>query len=146
MVWRYGWSQSPRVRPNRMSIGFDGWASAEPSRPEFPVAAIPLLVWPPFRSLIDLRGMCGRQGRRPGPRAARTAMSDDPDALFGPRTPRQGVHRPAKAKSGLSSARANHLGVFRGFVSAYWQNDVAGTTQRLVGPEPSPPMRASDVD
>ena len=26
-------------------------------------------------------------------------------ALLGPRTPRQGVHRPAKAKSGLSSAR-----------------------------------------
>jgi hypothetical protein len=51
-------------------------------------------------------------------------------AFFGPRTPRQGVHRRAKAKSGLSSLNANHIGVLRGFVSAYWQNDVAGTTQR----------------
>ena len=50
---------------------------------------------------------------------------------LGPRTPRQGVHRPAKAKSGLSSARANHIGVLCGFVSLYSQNDVACTLQRL---------------
>jgi hypothetical protein len=52
-------------------------------------------------------------------------------ALFGPRIPRQGVHRPAKAKSGRSSFSANHVGVLRGFVSAYSQNEVAGTTQRF---------------
>ena len=39
---------------------------------------------------------------------------------------------PAKANSGLSSARANQVGVLRGFVSAYSQKDVAGTMQRLV--------------
>ena len=51
--------------------------------------------------------------------------------LFGPRTPRQRVHRPAKANSGRSSLSANHMGVLRGLASAYSQNDVAGTTQRL---------------
>src|SRR5579863_2344131 len=55
-------------------------------------------------------------------------------ALFGPRTPRHGVHKPAKANSGLSSLRANHFGVLRGFVSAYSQNEVAGTMQRLACP------------
>src|SRR5208283_4616627 len=50
---------------------------------------------------------------------------------FGPLTPIQGVHRPAKAKSGRSSLSANHIGVLRGFVSAYSQNDVAGTRQRF---------------
>jgi hypothetical protein len=33
------------------------------------------------------------------------------------RTPRQGVHRPAKAKSGRSSLRANYLDVLRGFAA-----------------------------
>ena len=66
-------------------------------------------------------------------------------ALLGPRTPRQGVHRPAKANSGRSSLSANQMGVLRGLVSAYSQNDVAGTTQRLAWPEPSAPVRASDV-
>ena len=37
----------------------------------------------------------------------------------------------AKANSGRSSLSANQIGVLRGFVSAYSQNDVAGTTQRL---------------
>ena len=57
-------------------------------------------------------------------------------ALFGPRTPRQGVQRPAKANSGRSSLKANHFGVLRGFVSAYSQNDVAGTMQRFCLPSP----------
>src|SRR5271166_4086345 len=64
-------------------------------------------------------------------RKPNSSCSPSTGALFGPLTPRQGVHRPAKAKSGLSSARANQVGVLRGFVSAYSQNDVAGTTQRL---------------
>src|SRR5208337_2281457 len=55
-------------------------------------------------------------------------------ALLGPRTPRHRVHRPAKANSGLSALNANHIGVLRGFVSAYSQNDVAGTRQRWEGP------------
>jgi hypothetical protein len=45
--------------------------------------------------------------------------------------PRQGIHRPANANNGRSSLKANHFGVLRGFVSAYSQNDVAGTMQRL---------------
>src|SRR5271166_844817 len=64
-------------------------------------------------------------------RKPNSSCSPSTGALFGPLTPRQGVHRPAKAKSGLSSARANQVGVLRGFVSAYSQNDVAGTMQRL---------------
>jgi hypothetical protein len=55
-------------------------------------------------------------------------------APFDPRTPRQGVHRPAKANKGRSSPRANHFGVLRGFVSAYSQNEVAGTMQRFCVP------------
>jgi len=55
-------------------------------------------------------------------------------ALFGPRAPRQEVHKPAKANSGRSSLTANHFGVLRGFVSAYSQNDVAGTMQRFCLP------------
>ena len=55
-------------------------------------------------------------------------------ALLGPLAPRQGVHRPAKANSGLSSARANQMGVFRGLVSSYSQKDVAGTMQRYFCP------------
>jgi hypothetical protein len=51
-------------------------------------------------------------------------------ALLGPRTPRQGVHRPTKANRGRSSLSANHVDVLGGFVSAYSQNDVAATTQR----------------
>jgi hypothetical protein len=56
-------------------------------------------------------------------------LSDDRRAL-GPLRPRQGVHKTAKPKSGLSSANANQIGVLRGFVSSYSQNDVAGTMQR----------------
>src|SRR5208337_214945 len=52
-------------------------------------------------------------------------------ALLGPLAPRQGVQRPGKAKSGLSSPRANQTGVLRGLVSAYSQKDVTGTTHRL---------------
>jgi hypothetical protein len=52
-------------------------------------------------------------------------------ALFGPLAPCQDVNKPAKANSGLSSPRANQAGVLRGFVSAYSQNDVAGTRQRF---------------
>ena len=52
-------------------------------------------------------------------------------ALLGPLAPRQGVHKPAKANSGLSSARANQIGVLRGLVSSYSQKDVAGTMQRF---------------
>ena len=43
----------------------------------------------------------------------------------------QGVHRPANANRGRSESSANHFGVLRGFVSAYSQNDVARTMQRL---------------
>jgi hypothetical protein len=46
-------------------------------------------------------------------------MSASIGALFGPCAPRQGVQR--KAKSGRSSLRVNHVGVLRGFVSAYSQ-------------------------
>ena len=53
---------------------------------------------------------------------------------FGPRTPRQGVHRPANANKGRSWLSANHFGVLRGLVSAYSQNEVAGTMQRLCLP------------
>src|SRR5208283_5912815 len=53
-------------------------------------------------------------------RKPNSSCSPSTGALFGPLTPRQGVHRPAKAKSGLSSARANQMGILRGFVSAYW--------------------------
>ncbi len=66
-------------------------------------------------------------------------------ALFGPLTPCQDAHRPAKANRGLSSERANHMGVLRGFVSAYSQNDVAGTRQRFRLAEPSLPVRAGEV-
>ena len=52
----------------------------------------------------------------------------DRRTLLGPRAPRQGVHRPAKANRCRSSLSANHVGVL--LVSAYSQNDVAGTTQR----------------
>src|SRR5271170_5324551 len=63
-------------------------------------------------------------------RKPNSSCSPSTGALLGPRTPRQGVHRPAKANSGRSSLSANHIGVLRGLVSAYSQNDVAGTTQR----------------
>jgi hypothetical protein len=55
-------------------------------------------------------------------------------ALLAPLAPRQHVRKPAKAKSGLSSARANQIGVLRGLVSSYSQNDVAGTMQRYFCP------------
>jgi hypothetical protein len=55
-------------------------------------------------------------------------------ALFGPLTPRQGVHRPANANKGRSSLSANHFGVLRGLVSAYSQKEVAGTMQRFCLP------------
>jgi hypothetical protein len=37
----------------------------------------------------------------------------------------------ANVASGRSSFSANHVGVFRGFVSAYSQNEVNGTKQRF---------------
>ena len=46
----------------------------------------------------------------------------------------QGAQRPAKAKSGRSSLSANQIGVLRGLVSKYSQNDVAGTMQRFLLP------------
>src|ERR1700722_5321936 len=61
-----------------------------------------------------------------------SSCSPSTGALLEPRTPRQGVHRPAKANSGRSSLSANHVGVFRGVVGAYSQNDVAGTRQRFL--------------
>src|SRR3954451_8785460 len=50
-----------------------------------------------------------------------------------PRTPIHSVQIPANATSGRLSSRANHFGVFFGLVSAYSQNDVNGTRQRLSG-------------
>ena len=61
-----------------------------------------------------------------------SSCSPSTGALFGPRTPRHLVQRPAKANSGRSSLSANHVGVLRDFVSAYSQNDVAGTRQRFL--------------
>ena len=66
-------------------------------------------------------------------------------ALLGPCTPRHGVHRAANANSGRSASSAKHFGVLRGFVSAYSQNDVAGTTQRLGGTSHLAPVRAPAV-
>ena len=40
---------------------------------------------------------------------------------------------PAKAKSGRLSSSANHVGVFRGFVSAHSQKELTGTKHRLSG-------------
>ena len=60
-----------------------------------------------------------------------SSCSPSTGALFGPRAPRQRVHNPAKANSGRSSLSANHVGVLRGVVGAYSQNDVAGTRQRF---------------
>jgi hypothetical protein len=54
--------------------------------------------------------------------------------VAGPRTPRQRVDRPANVNSGLSSARTNQIGVLRGFVPAYSQNDLAGSRQRFCRP------------
>ena len=65
--------------------------------------------------------------------------------LFGPRSPCQRVHKRAKAKRGLSSLIANQVGVLSGFVSAYSQNEVAGTMQRLPTPSQPRPVRARDV-
>ena len=52
---------------------------------------------------------------------------------------------PRRRRAACSSLSANQIGVLRGFVSAYSQNDVAGTMQRLPLPEPSPPVRALHV-
>jgi hypothetical protein len=49
------------------------------------------------------------------------------------RVPCHVVQIPAKTASGQDSAKANHVGVFFGLVSAYSQNDVHGTTQRFGG-------------
>ena len=43
------------------------------------------------------------------------------------------VQIPAKASSGRLSSPANHVGVLRGFVSAYSQKLVNGTRQRFFG-------------
>ena len=65
-----------------------------------------------------------------------SSCSPSTGALFGPRTRRHLVQRPAKANSGSSSLIANQVGVSRGFVSAYSQNDVAGTRQRFLESQP----------
>jgi hypothetical protein len=53
----------------------------------------------------------------------RRALRASDTAPVGPQT--------AKAKSGPSSLNANHVGVLRGFVLAYSQNEVSGTMQRF---------------
>ena len=58
-----------------------------------------------------------------------SSCSPSTGALFGPRTPRQRVHNPAKANSGRSSLSANHVGVLRGVVGAY------GASSAFDGPE-----------
>jgi hypothetical protein len=50
-----------------------------------------------------------------------------------PRLPRHVVQIPANTASGRLSSNANHVGIFLGFVSAYSQNEVHGTTQRASG-------------
>src|SRR3954465_3317726 len=57
--------------------------------------------------------------------------SNSPSAFL--RTPVQGRQIPAKQNKGRLSSNANHTGVFFGLVSAYSENDVAGTTQRHSG-------------
>jgi len=52
---------------------------------------------------------------------------------FLPPVPRHAVHTPANTAKGRLWSKANHVGVFRGFVSAYSQNDVHGTTHRYCG-------------
>jgi hypothetical protein len=66
-------------------------------------------------------------------RKAKSSCSPSIGALLGPRTPRQGVHRPAKTNNGLAS----HFGALRGFfVGIFAKNDVAGT-MLLRRPQPS---------
>jgi hypothetical protein len=52
-------------------------------------------------------------------------LANDGFALV-PRVPCHGVQTPAKAASGRLSSSANQVGVLRGFVSAYSQNEPAG--------------------
>jgi signal transduction histidine kinase len=73
-----------------------------------------------------------RRSRPPARGRTPRLWSPSTGALFGPRTPRHLLQRPAKANSGRSSLSANQVGVLRGFVSAYSQNDVAGTRQRFL--------------
>jgi len=73
-----------------------------------------------------------RRSRPPARGRTPRLWSPSTGALFGPRTPRHLLQRPAKANSGQSSLSANQVGVLRGFVSAYSQNDVAGTRQRFL--------------
>ena len=61
-----------------------------------------------------------------------SSCSRSTGALFGPRSPCQRAHNPAKANNGRSSLSANHVGGLRGFVSSYSQKDVAGTRQRFL--------------
>src|SRR5687768_5649795 len=49
------------------------------------------------------------------------------------RVPVQGRQMPANTNNGRLSSRANHTGVFFGLVSAYSENEVAGTTPRHSG-------------
>ena len=63
-----------------------------------------------------------------------SSCSPSTGGLFGPRTPRQRVHNPAKANKGRSSLSANQVGVLRGLVSAYSQKLVADTRQRFLDP------------
>src|ERR1700730_18018977 len=52
---------------------------------------------------------------------------------FVPRLPCQTVQMPAKTANGRSSFSEDQVGVLRGLVSAYSQNDVNGTTHRFSG-------------
>ena len=54
----------------------------------------------------------------------------------------EGVHRPAKANSGWSSLRANHIGVLRGLASAKRRD---GDDAAISPAQPSSPMRTVDV-
>src|SRR5829696_6286110 len=61
----------------------------------------------------------------------KSRCSISPSAFF--LTPVQGCRMPANANNGRLSSRANQTGVFFGLVSAYSENDVAGTTTRHSG-------------
>ena len=60
-------------------------------------------------------------------RKLKTRCSPSIGLVFVPRTPAHCRQMPANAANGLSSAKANHVGVFFGLVSSYSQNDVNQT-------------------
>jgi hypothetical protein len=67
-------------------------------------------------------------------RKPKTSCCPSTGALFGPRTPRQGVHRPANANNGRSWLSANHFGVFAASYPSISKTRSAGTMQRLCLP------------